>query len=307
MTGVGRKPVLHSAGAFSYFQGNIQDPETFKKLPRDFNLVINLAGVQPSILSREQAVGDKRFLRAYVDNNLRGMINVLEYIDRCEIPQHIFASTHREMESHWRNGVLVPQDALPSINNKGDHADYAISKLAAGLMSMSYAQAANFSSFVVRLPMMFMIPENPYYLSNGKHQVMPFLEIIRRAIAREQIEVFGDPELKRDYVHVRNFAKLCLAIYLDKPGSRALNLGTGEGVTTQDFVIKLASAFVKRDDDISPVFRPEVQTYKSAMYEMESLKTVLPSFELVKFNEMVQLLRNDFVETKAASRWGWGS
>ena len=62
---------------------------------------------------------------------------------------------------------------------------------------------------------------------------MPFLRVIRAAINGEKLEIWGDPEMKRDYVHVGNLInliKLCQSSDLD---GGTFNVGTGEAVTTE--------------------------------------------------------------------------
>ena len=83
--GVGRRLKLDSIPGVKYVCGDIQEKSLFEKLPSDFDLVINFAGVQPSILTTSENTSYYETLQSYVDVNILGAFNVVEWVSKNNI------------------------------------------------------------------------------------------------------------------------------------------------------------------------------------------------------------------------------
>lgn len=305
--GVARTEPTLDVKNFKFHKGDIRDLSFVLSLPKDIDVVINLAALQPSILPANFSSSLFLTAHAYVDTNLKGLLNILEFTKISRVQTYFFTSTHRELESHWSRQGKIPHQAMPHINLHGDHSLFAVSKLAGAQLSTVFGIECGFRVFNLRLPMMFMIPRSPYYLREGTEVLMPFLSIIKDAYLGRPLEVWGNPNLKRDYVHVRNLLNLVVSLSESTIGSETYNVGTGEGITTEAFVRGIGAKFgADRIKDREIIFRPEINTYKSAVYDMSETKKI-PGFNPVLFDEMLELLRLDFEEMECAVKWGWGS
>lgn len=290
--------------AARFFQGDISDEALFGRLPGDFDAVINFAGVQPSILPVSEATDRAATYRQYVDINIRGVFNILEYCRRSGIARYVYTTTHRDYENYWSGESALTHDLPPAINYAGDHAMYAISKTSAKMIGDYFGTVHAMRVYNLRLPMIFLVPEQPYYLRDGKPELMPFLKIIRDALNGDTLEIWGEPGMRRDYVHIDNLIALIDAcLDTSQPGC-TLNVGTGEGVTTERFVRSIGEVFAPPGKAPHVIYRPEKKTYKSAVYDI-TFEQANFGYEPVLLDGMLERLRHELVEGGYLERWGW--
>ena len=130
----------------------------------------------------------------------------------------------------------------------------------------------NTRCFNLRLPMIFMVPEVPYYLSHGKKKIMPFLKIIHDAINGKNLEIWGNPQMPRDYVYIDNLINMVQLSLESKINGGTFSVGTGEGVTTEHFVKSIGKIFGK--SNIEYTYHEDKHTYKCAVYKVEKQKII---------------------------------
>ena len=287
-----------------FYQGDITSEKYFSRLPADFDAVINFAGVQPSILPVSESTDRSATYRQYVDINIRGVFNILEYCRRSEISTYIYSTTHRDYEKYWSSERALTNGLPPAINYKGDHAMYAISKTSAKMIGDYFGTVHDMKVFNLRLPMIFLVPEEPYYLRDGKPEIMPFLKIIRDAINGATLEIWGDKTMRRDYVYIDNLISLVEACLDSSHESCTLNVGTGEGVSTDRFVRSIGEVFSPPGKSPNFIYRPEKTTYKSAVYDI-SFEQRNFSYEPVLLAGMLSRLKHSLFNDGYLERWGW--
>lgn len=284
--------------------GDIRDPALYNKLPTDVDLVINFAGVQPSILPTSEQTDFEETMRSYVDVNINGVLGILEFVRKNKIKNYIYTTSHRDYEQYWRNDRFLLNDLPPAINYNGDHVMYAITKTSAKMIGDYYSNAFGIRVFNLRLPMIFLIPKEPYFLSHGQKKVMPFLHIIRRATEGGPLEIWGDPAMVRDYVHVDNLISLIRLCYDSDLDGGTFNVGTGEAISTEKFVRAIGNNFAPKPDKIKYKYRPEKQTYKCAIYDVSEQREKL-GYDPILLDGMLQRLKFDLKEGDCLKKWGW--
>jgi UDP-glucose 4-epimerase len=301
--GVGRRERLDADTRINYVSMDIQDQDSFQKLPNSFDLVVNFAGVQPSILSTSEKTNLSKTLREYVNVNIVGVYNILEYLSSSDVGTYIYATTHRDYELHWPKTKNLKNNLPPAINYQGDHTMYAISKVAGQMMAEYMAPLHNIRCFTLRLPMIFMVPENPTYLAHGQPTVMPFLKLIHNAMKDEPLEIWGDPKMPRDYVYIDNLLSLIDLCYNSTLSTGVFNVGTGEGATTEYFVRTIGSVFGSTNEFI---YRPEKMTFKSAVYNIDEERRLL-NYTPIMLKEMLQKMKLKIEEGDYTAKWGWST
>ena len=288
-----------------YIQGDIQEKDFFKTIPHyKFDTVINLAGIQPSILTYSESTELEQTLTEYVDVNIKGVFNVLEFCRNRNISRYIYTISHRDIEGHWKNGKLLKADLPIKINYEGDHVMYAITKTSAMMMGDYYHYLTGMKVFNLRLPMIFSIPEKNWYYAHGEKKIIPFLSIIRDAMSGTRLEVWGDKNMKRDYVHMDNLLQminLCLTTELT---AGIFNVGTGEAVTTEDFIRTVAEVFSPHGENCEIIYRPHNKTYKCTSYDISTEHDQL-GYDPIYLREMLIRLKDDIIKTNIFKKWDW--
>lgn len=289
---------------YIHTKGDIQDWDSFSGLPQNPDLIINFAGVQPSILQTSEKTDLFGTLETYIDVNIRGILNVLRYAFECKSSTYIYTTTHREYENYWMERLPLENNMPQAINYKGDHTMYAISKLAGRMMGDYFSEAFNIRVFNLRLPMIFMIPDEPFYLANGEKRIMPFLKIIRDAIQGKDLEIWGDPEMPRDYVSIDNLINLIELCYRSDLSHGTFNVGTGEAVTTDHFVKTIGDVFAPEGVKLNFIYKPMNNTYKSAVYDVSEHKQKL-GYQPVLLKQMLEKMKSELKDRQLIEKWGW--
>ena len=106
-------------------QLNLVAKSDFAKLPRkDLEAVILLAGLMPANVDNYQP-------QRYIDVNISGTLNVLDYCREYGSGKAILASSHSDVAGLWNCGRAITESDPRVINYTGDHAVYIISNIAA--------------------------------------------------------------------------------------------------------------------------------------------------------------------------------
>jgi UDP-glucose 4-epimerase len=302
--GVGRSESFSIQGKnITYISGDIRDDALYEKLPRDKVFAIfNFSAVQPSILPEFQSENEE--IHEYVDVNIIGTLKILDYCRSVGCDRYIFTDTHRVYENYWKSKHNLTPNLLANINVRGDHAMYALTKNFGSQMAEYFGHKYLFKIFIFRLPMIYSIPENEYYKVNGVDRTMPFLELIKKAINGDNLEIWGDPNLKRDYVYVQNSTQLFWkSLHSDCSGG-TYNVGTGEGVSTEVFVKTIAKVFSPDFENQEFSYNPKVSTYKSAVYDISKEKAEL-DYAPILLKEMLEDMRYQLYSKNLVKEWNW--
>jgi UDP-glucose 4-epimerase len=302
----GRKENFSLGPNLKYLSGNILTNELFNKLPTEnVYAVVNFAGVQPSIMSPDDVKDHLTVMRNYVDVNIKGVGNILDYCMRVKVDRYLFVSSHRELEKYWKNGFFINSNLPVNINFSGDHALYAISKHASTLLGDYYRVNFGFKVFNFKLPMIYSINESDRYLFNGQSLVMPYLRIIRSAMKGEPLEVWGDPKMQKDYVHIDNVIDIMTkALEVCDLAYGSYIVGTGEAVTTEDFIKQIAKVFYPEGKKVSIIYKPEKKTYKCAIYDISKEIEEL-DYRPIFLREMLLKMKEDIIKYNMVEKWGW--
>ena len=165
-------------------KGDILDPETVRASTRACHVVVHLAantGVAPSVQDprRDCLV------------NVIGTLNCLEAARHEGVERFVFASS----------GAPVGEVEPPVHEEKAPRpvSPYGASKLAGEGYCSAYARSFGLATVALRFGNVY----GPY--SDGKSSVVA--AFIRRALAGEPLEIYGDGSQTRDFIHVDDLVR----------------------------------------------------------------------------------------------------
>lgn len=140
--------------------------KSLKNSPQeDVYAVIDLAAQIPSYMKGYQP-------EKYVQSNIMGAYNVLEYCRKVHADRVLFSTTVFDISLSATNGAVLKPDMPYNFSYKGDHAVYVITKNTAIEFMKHYYAEYGLKYFVFRFPTIYNYSPYHYYHPNGvKHFV----------------------------------------------------------------------------------------------------------------------------------------
>lgn len=159
-----------------------------------------------------------------VDTNIRMSVELFDECVKQNVKKVIFASTGGSIYGIDAGEEPISEDVTPR-----PISPYAIGKLTIEHYLHYFERKFGLSSVVFRI-------SNPYgerQALNSKQGVIPiFLQHIHN---NEPITIFGDGEMVRDYIYVKDVVEMIAESY-DKANNNLYNLGSGHGVSLNHLV-----------------------------------------------------------------------
>lgn len=188
-----------------YIPLDITDPAAFRKLPtKDVEGVILLAGLLPANVKLDS---DDAGNAAYFAVNVIGTINVLEYCRKNGIRKVLSTTSYSDVAGAWKKGCAISETEPRNFHFTGDHAVYVVSKNAACDVMECYNQQYGMQCASFRLPPVYGVGPHSAIYVDGKYYKSGIQTFIEKAQKGETIELWGDPEITRDIVYVKDVAR----------------------------------------------------------------------------------------------------
>lgn len=295
-TGTSPRDVNHfNLPNVSYLSLDITKKEQFSNLPKEqFDCVVLLAGLMPARMEGYDPA-------PYVDVNITGTLNVLEYCRENNIKKIIFTQSHSDVYGHWNTNKQIPADAPRSLNLKGDHAMYIISKCTAVDMLEHYHTEYGIRNVVLRLPTIYRYKPNATYYVDGVVQDMAFMLLIKKACLGEEIEIWGDPTRKKDVVYNKDFISIVEGAIESETARGIYNVGTGVGTSLEEQIRGIIAVFSPEGKRSNIVYKPENRSQASYLYDISRTKKDLnykPKYMYMDMLKDMQAIMFDHLENK---------
>jgi UDP-glucose 4-epimerase len=204
----------------------------------------------------------------YVDINVTGTIHALEYCRRVRARKVILASSHSDVAQLWNIGRPITEEDQRAVVYTGDHAVYIITKIAAMDLVEHYSQQYGIPGIVFRLPAVYGYGPHSEIYVDGKPCVPGFETILRRAMAGERIEIWGDPTKGRDLVYVKDVAH-AFVLAIDSQKAHGLyNIASGVRTPLEEEVRGIIEVF--SPPGLSPLvtYRPGKPNNMTYLYDI---------------------------------------
>lgn len=281
-----------------YYNLDLAKEEDFNNLPtKNVEGVILLAGLLPANatadLNAEENAAD------YFEINTKGTIRVLEYCRKNRIKRIISTSSYADVRNAWTAERALTEEEPRDYIYSGDHAVYVFSKNAACDVMEYYNQQHGMKNACFRFPPVYGVgPHGSLYI-NGKYVKSGLQIFIEKAQKGESITIFGNKDLSRDVVYVKDVAHAFYLAIKNENTYGLYNMTSGKGVTLQEQAEVIAEVF-KNDKKSEIIYDPNVgNNTPSYLFSVEKAKRDFGyEPEYADFKKMMMDYKKDMDEKK---------
>ena len=255
-----------------YINLDLTKEEDFEKLPKEnVDGVILLSGLLPA--NAEVNLDIDENAADYFKVNTIGTINVLEYCRKNGINRVISNCSYADVRGAWGKKVITEEEPRDYIYT-GDHAVYVFSKNAANDTMEYYNQQHNMKNAWFRFPPVYGVGPHDSLFINGTLKKSGLKIFIDNATEGKDICIFGDPNLSRDVVYVKDVAHAYYLAMISDNTSGLYNMTSGKGVTLQEQAEVIADLWAPNEDNKSKItYKPEIKNNTpSYLFSMEKAK-----------------------------------
>lgn len=271
----------------------------FEKLPTEnVDGVILLAGLLPANAKADLDVNENA--ADYFRVNVIGTINVLEYCRKNHIRKVIGNCSYSDVSGAWGKGYPITEEEPRSFKFTGDHAVYVISKNASNDVMEYYNQQHHMQCAWFRFPPVYGVGPHGTIYVNGKAYKSGIATFIDNAKEGKDIELWGNPHIKRDIIYVKDVARAyVLALESDKTYG-LYNMTSGTELDLEEQAKAVIKVFGE-DNTSKLVYRPEkANNTPSFLYSMEKAKK---DFDFVPEYTNYYDMMVDYKKELESGRW----
>lgn len=237
---------------------DITSKKSFSLLPKEnVDAVILLAALLPANVSQENPY-------LYVDVNIVGTLNVLEYCRENNIKKIISTTSYADLQNLWSADRILMADENRAFRLKGDHAVYVISKNAATDLILYYNEEYGMQGSIFRLPPVYGVGPHSALYVNGKWYKSGFQVFVDKAKAGEDIEIFGNKDVVRDIVYVKDVVMAFINAINSQNAIGVYNITSGESSSLEEQVKDIIEVFSPVDKRSRIIYRPEIMNNSSS-------------------------------------------
>lgn len=193
----------------------------------------------------------------YIDVNITGTLNVLEYCRENNCDRILFAQSFGDIKDYGETDFVLTADMQRKFSFTTDHTIYVMTKNFAVDMIENYHQMYGIKRFIFRLPNIYLWSPIDNYYVDGEIRRIGYRILIDKATAGETIEVWGDASRPKDMVYVKDFCQMLYkALFVDREEGY-YNVGSGVGTTLLDQIKGMVEVFGEEGKKSEIVMRPD--------------------------------------------------
>lgn len=295
---IGRKQTNYfEKQGIEYIQVDVTDKSAFTALPtNNVYAVVSLVGIMPAAMEGYDPY-------PYVDVNVTGTLNILEYCRLNTIDKILFTQTEADLSGHWEKNVVLKPDMPRKFNYKGNYSLYIITKCTAVDLIESYYKNHGIKRFIFRLPTVYHYRPDPYFYQNGRKKILGYRHLMNQAMEGEPIELWGDPALAKDIVYVKDFAQMIYKAILSSQDGGVYNVGTGKGVSLADQIQGIIDVFSPIDKESNIIHCAEKPDSRSFVMDIENAKKELGYEPIYNYIDYLQDFKKEMELNRFAELW----
>lgn len=230
---------------FQYF--DLTDDNSFDKLPKNnIDAIIDLSACLAEL---ETPIGK------FFEINTVGVARVLEYARVNGIKKVVISSSHK-VYNDVNKEIISESDA---ISFTGDHTPYIISKIAAENFVTYYNKDFGMNAIALRFTGVHGYGEILGHLyADGSYKKSTFELFFERALKSEDIEVWGNQNIRRDHIYIKDVVDALYAASMSGDARGIFNIASGIGYSQYEEAVALAKVFNPENKSSKIICRPEL-------------------------------------------------
>lgn len=280
-----------------YVSMDITDDSSFEKLPQSgVFAVVNFAGALPASMPGYRPA-------SYISSVVQGTLNVLEYARRIKADRIVFPQSLFDVSYLFGSKVPIPADSVRKAPLKGDHAVYVIAKNAAVDLIEHYYQTYGLKRFILRLSRVYLYHPNPYTFTDGKKTMISDRFLIYKAMAGEDIELWGDPNRLLETCCLKDFLQIVEKTLISPLDGGIYNIGSG-GSTLQERIEGIIDVFSPKGNPSKIIYCPEKRSAQQFVLDIRKTVNELGYQPQYSWKEYLLDFKKDMQEQPFAKLWG---
>ena len=222
-----------------YINIDITKKEDFEALDgEEYDAVVHLAAWQPANVDQEQYDA-----RDYINVNVIGTLNILEFCRQNQVEKIIYASSHRNTQGLWSANKAISEEDGRGLKYSGEYALFSISESAAQDCVVHYQSQYGLTGIIFRLPPVYGYGPHTEIFKDGKPIKTGFQIFIEKAVACEPLEIWGDGEVGRDIIYVKDVVSAFIKAIHNPNASGLFNITSGNYLTLREQAETIAALF----------------------------------------------------------------
>lgn len=244
---------------FQYF--DLKDKTSFETL--DAENVDAIVDLSACLAELETPV--ERFFEV----NTLGVYNILEFARKNDIKKVIVTSSHKVYNDI--NKLNISED--DGISFTGDHSPYIISKIAAENFVEYYNKDFGLQGIVLRLTGVHGYGEILGKLyEDGSYTKSTFEIFFEKALKGEEIEVWGNQDIKRDHIYIKDVISAIEAAIRSSKARGIYNIATGVGYSQYEEACALAKVLADKKESVVKVSEDKPGLSRGYIYDISRAK-----------------------------------
>lgn len=282
-----------------YVSLDITDKKSFEKLPQsDIYGVAHFAGELPS---RYDYQPDK-----LLNSIVLGTLNVLDYMIKSGAKKIVFPQTPFDLYKYHNTKIAIEPDMPRMFPLTGDHSIYTIAKNAAVDLIEHYAATFGILWYVLRFFTIYEYHPNPYHYCHYKRQMMPYRVLIDKALKGQPIEIWGDPNRRKEIVYIKDFTQCVRKAFESSGFSGIYNVGGKSPVSLDEQIKGIVEVFSPQGHESKISYRPDMPNALEAHFDIEKTKIELGYVPQYSYIEAMRDFYKEMQEEPFSQLWGKG-
>lgn len=277
-----RKTSYFNKYGVKYYSVDVTDKNAFFALPdKDVYSAVILSGVLPARMKGYDP-------GAYVDVNIKGTLNIMEYLKKTGVNRVLYTISISDLHGYLPGQKELLPDMPIKYKYGTDHTVYAITKTAATEIIKTYYHDFGIKYYILRLPNIYLYSPEKEYFVDGEPRKISYRYIIDKAIKGEDIELWGNPEQKRDIVYVKDFCRFVYKALFADCESGYFNVGADLMVSMRNQIEGIIKVFSPKDKPSKIILCPEKRSCDDTHMNISKARELLgyePEYDYIKYLE----------------------